>query len=142
MINTLNSFIELSDSLKHFTSFKLFGKDSSAIYANNASTKFMYLRFYTRHNHSIKLINEDITVAELRNIFDSNEYESVEIDCISSMSKACAKMIEEFVNIYKKDANKDMCVVLLHKTNRNEILEVIATERNAKGVRGSGYYKF
>ena len=140
MINTLNSFIEISDSLKHFASFKLFGKDSSAIYANNASTKFMYLRFYTRHNPSIKFINEDITVAELRNIFDSNEYESVEIDCISSMSKACAKMIEEFVNIYKKD--KDMCIVLLHKKNRNEILEVIATERNAKGVLGSGYYKF
>lgn len=139
MINTLNSFIELSDSLKHLTSFKLFGKDSSAIYANNASTKFMFLRFYARHNQSIKLINEDITVAELRNIFDSNEYDSVEIDCISSMSKECAKMIEEFVNIYKKD--KDICVVLFHKTNRNEIIEVIATERNAKGVVGSGYYK-
>ena len=123
MKNTVDHFFDIASALKIITSFKLFGIYSSAIKLTNASIIFACQRFYARHNPKVKFIDKDISVTELKNIFDSDEYECVYIDTVSNMSNDCVEMIRNFVYVYEHDESdlkREMCVGILRHSKKYE----------------------
>lgn len=86
--------------------------------------------------YKCKLIDTDISVTDLRILLDSNAYDIVYFDTVSSMSTYCATMIREFLYLYKRESNRQMCTVTLrHSTrhegyNTNDILELHTTDIN------------
>lgn len=94
------------------------------------------INVFRSKQYKCKLIDTDISVTDLRILLDSNEYDIVYFDTVSSMSKYCATMIREFLYLYKRESNRQMCTVTLRHSTRhegykaNDILELHTTDIN------------